>query len=124
MSQQFKIKKFISTTGCEILVGQDDASNDYLTLKLAEQNDIWLHVSGFPGSHVVLKCAEPDKQTLLEAARLAAWHSKMKSGGKVAVSYCLAKNVSKPRGAKSGSVVIRKEKKVSVKPMLLEESEL
>lgn len=123
MNHNFKIKKFRSTSGCEILVGQDDASNDHLTFKIANQNDIWLHVTGFPGSHVVLKCENPDKQTLEEAAGLAAWFSKMRTGGKVSVSYCLAKNVSKQRGAKPGSVMISREKKIIVRAQLLDQIE-
>lgn len=109
----------MSTSGYDILVGQDQRSNDYLTLKLAAQNDIWLHVAGAPGSHVVLKCDAPDKQTLQEAAGLAAWFSKMREGGKVTVSYCPAKNVRKPRGAKPGTVTISKQKIIKVKPGLL-----
>ena len=123
MSEPYKIKRFTSTSGCEILVGQDEVSNDYLSLKLAAQNDIWLHVAGSPGSHVVLKCEQPDKQTLQEAAGLAAWFSKMRAGGNVAVSYCPATNVRKPRGAKPGTVTISKHKTIRVKPHLLENSE-
>lgn len=121
MSDKIKLKRFRSASGCEILVGQDDASNDYLTFKIANQNDIWLHIAGFPGSHVVLKCENPDRQSLEEAAGLAAWFSKMRVGGKVSVTYCPAKNVSKPRRAKPGSVVISREKKITVRPKLLDE---
>ena len=122
MKIAYKIKTFISSTGYEILVGQDEASNDYLSLKLAAQNDTWLHVAGVPGSHVVLKCEKPDKQTLQEAAGLAAWFSKMRQGGRVAVSYCPARNVHKPRGAKPGSVTLSCHKIITVRPQLLESS--
>lgn len=119
------IKKFESSSGLEILVGMDDASNDYLSLKLASANDLWFHVSGVPGSHVVLRQPEsggmPDRDSIKEAAALAAWYSKMRKGKNVAVHYCLAKNVSKSRGAKPGSVLIRQEKKIKVQPQLLEE---
>jgi len=121
-----KIKKYTSSTGHEILVGQDDASNDYLTLKVARANDIWLHVHGFPGSHVVLQCAEDkqlDRESLTEAAGLAAWFSKMRNGGMVAVSYCLAKDVSKPSRAKAGTVSIKNARKIKVRPHLLPASE-
>jgi len=113
-----KIKKYSSSGGLDILVGQDDASNDYLSLKLADANDLWFHVAGFPGSHVVLRCAgtEADKESISEAAALAAWFSKMRNGRNVAVHYCLAQNVSKPRKAKPGTVTIRREKKIKVNP--------
>lgn len=120
------LKKFRTSSGLEILVGQDDESNDALTLSVGHPNDLWFHVSGAPGSHVVLRCGKaagkPDKISIREAAALAAWFSKMRQGGKVAVHYCLVKNVSKPRGAKAGTVHIRKAEKVLVRPSLLEES--
>lgn len=120
-----KIKRFQSSTGLEILVGQDDDSNDELTFKVGHPNDIWMHVSGMPGSHVILKCGErkikPDKSTLREAAALAAWFSKMRNGGKVAVRYCLVKHVNKPRKAKAGTVTIKHAEKLMVRPALLEE---
>lgn len=104
----------------EIWVGQDEVSNDELSLRLAKANDLWFHVAGAPGSHVLLRCADtvPDKESIREAAQLAAYFSKMRKGGKIPVHYCLAKNVSKPRGAKAGSVLIRREKKIMVRPQL------
>ena len=122
-----KTKRFLSSTGIEILVGQDDASNDALTFGSGHANDIWLHVSGSPGSHVLLRCGEaqikPDKESLREAAALAAWFSKLRNGGKVAVHYCQLKYVGKPRGAKAGSVTIKQAAKLLVRPGLLEEAD-
>jgi len=120
-----KIKTFRSSGGLDILIGQDDKSNDYLTFSVAHQNDIWLHVSGTPGSHVILRCGEigvePDKASLREAAGLAAWFSKMRNGGNVTVSYCPARNVHKPRRAKVGTVTISGAKKLKAQPTLLDE---
>lgn len=120
-----KIKRFTSSSGLEILVGQDDASNDALSLDVAHPGDVWLHVSGAPGSHVLLRCGEagvkPDRASLKEAAGLAAWYSKMRKGGKVAVHWCLARDVRKRRGAPAGEVQIRNFEKISARPALLEE---
>lgn len=122
-----KIKKYLSSAGLEIWVGQDDYSNDQLSIKEAHANDFWFHVSGMPGSHVLLRCGqegrEADKNSIRQAAGLAAWFSKMRQGGKVAVHYCLAKNVKKPKGAKPGTVTINREKKMIVRPELLDEME-
>lgn len=120
-----KIKKFTSSTGLEILVGQDDASNDYLSLKLAGANDLWFHVAGFPGSHVVLRCAEAgeDKESVKEAAALAAWFSKMRNGKNVTVHYCPAQNVSKPKKSDAGTVNIKQFKKIKVNPQLNDNGE-
>jgi predicted ribosome quality control (RQC) complex YloA/Tae2 family protein len=106
--------------GWEVLAGRTDADNDYLSLELARPNDRWFHVRGLPGSHVVLRVppgAEPDKQTLERAAAIAAFHSKARSGGTVPVSYTEARHVSKPKGAKPGTVAIRKELVLKVRPM-------
>ena len=115
-----KIREFQSSTGLKILVGQDDYSNDQLTFKVGKANDLWFHVSGSPGSHVILQCADsgtlPDKDSIREAAELAAWFSKMRQGGKVAVKYCFIQNVRKPKGAKPGTVHINKEKSIIVRP--------
>lgn len=118
------IKRYCSSTGLEILVGRDDESNDALTFSIGRANDIWLHVSGASGSHVILRCqggGSPDKESLKQAAALAAWFSKMRAGGKVSVSYCHVKEVGKPRGMPAGKVVIKRAKKLTVRPALLEE---
>ena len=121
-----RVKKFSSSSGIPILVGLDDDSNDELTFRVAHQNDIWLHVNGAPGSHVIIQCGEnqtqPDKDTLKEAAGLAAWFSKLREGGKVSVHYCLAKNVSKPKKHKPGLVNISQFNQIKVYPKLLGES--
>lgn len=122
-----KIKKYTSHSGIEIWVGQDDYSNDQLSIKKAHPNDYWFHVSGMPGSHVLLRSGEEgitaDKAAIRETAALAAWFSKMRQGGKVTVHYCLAKYVKKPKGAKPGTVSIAREKKITVRPELLTEIE-
>ncbi|MEA3347781.1 MAG: hypothetical protein U9Q39_01835 [Pseudomonadota bacterium] len=55
---------------------------------------------------------------LRQAASVAAWHSKARSGGVVAVACTKAKFVSKPRGAKPGTVSLRKEIVLKVRPGL------
>ncbi|PIE34572.1 hypothetical protein CSA56_07410 [candidate division KSB3 bacterium] len=102
-----------------VLAGKTDADNDRLSLKIAKPNDWWFHVRGMPGSHVILRGKsdqEPDRDTLKRAAAIAAYHSKARNGGVVAVSCTQARYVSKPRGAKSGTVSIRKETVLKVRP--------
>lgn len=114
-----KVKRFMSAGGIEIIVGQDSKSNDELTFKTAAPNDVWLHVKGVPGSHVVLKSAgKHSKDDIKEAAACAAYFSKMKNAGKTAVNYCSAKDVSKPKGAPAGKVRIKNEDSVNVYPKL------
>ena len=104
-----------------VLAGKTDTDNDYLSLKMANPNDYWFHVRGMPGSHVILRGKEgeePDKSVLKEAAAIAAYHSKAKTGGVTAVSCTMAKYVSKPRGAKTGTVTIKKESVLRVRPAI------
>ena len=107
--------------GYRVMAGKTDADNDRLSLKIAGPGDWWFHVRGMPGSHVVLvveKEHPPDRDTLNRAAAIAAYHSKARHGGVVAVSGTLARHVSKPRGAKPGTVQIRKERVFKVRPAL------
>ncbi len=107
--------------GWEVLAGRTDADNDRLSLKLARPDDLWFHVRGMPGSHVVLRARageRPDRDTVRLAAAIAAYHSKAKDGGTVAVSCTEARYVSKPRGAKPGTVTIRNERVLKVHPRL------
>jgi predicted ribosome quality control (RQC) complex YloA/Tae2 family protein len=102
-----------------VLVGRTDRDNDYLSLKVAKANDYWFHVRGMPASHVILQVPsgeEPDRETLRQAAAIAAYHSKAREGGVVPVSCTQARFVTKPRGAKPGTVQIRKEFILKVRP--------
>jgi predicted ribosome quality control (RQC) complex YloA/Tae2 family protein len=105
--------------GWRVLVGRTDADNDYLSLKLARPGDWWFHVRGMPGSHVVLQGPpgeDPDRKTRESAASIAAHHSKARNGGVVAVTCTQARYVTKPPGAKPGTVQIRKEIVLKVRP--------
>ena len=97
--------------GWKVLAGKTDEDNDTLSIRLAHPEDWWFHVRGMPGSHVLLwhRPDELDHKTLKCAAAIAAYHSKARDGGMVSVSCTRAKNVTKPRGAKPGTVTIRRE---------------
>lgn len=111
--------------GWQVLAGRTDADNDRLSLKLAAPDDLWFHVRGMPGSHVILRARpgeRPDRETVRRAAAIAAYHSKARAGGSVAVSCTEARHVSKPRGAKPGTVTIRHERVIRVHPGLPQNS--
>ncbi len=104
-----------------VLAGKTDFDNDQLSIKMAKPDDWWFHVRGMPGSHVVLRVKageKPHRDILKMAAAVAAWHSKARKGGVVAVSGTLARYVTKPKGAKAGTVQIRKEQIFKVRPAL------
>jgi predicted ribosome quality control (RQC) complex YloA/Tae2 family protein len=119
-------KVFRSSEGMQILVGKSGKDNDVLTLKVARNEDFWLHVAGYGGSHVVLRNPEKlpvaPKQSLLEAAQLAAYFSQARNAPKVEVHYTRKKFVSKPKGAKPGLVRLKEYKSISARPQLLEEN--
>ncbi len=103
------------------MAGKSDEDNDHLSLKAAKPDDWWFHVRGMPGSHVILRAkpgAAPDRKTLKDAAAIAAYHSKAKNAGVVSVACTKARFVTKPRGAKPGTVSIRKETIYKVRPYL------
>jgi predicted ribosome quality control (RQC) complex YloA/Tae2 family protein len=117
--QGLRLVEYVLPNRCKVLVGRTNADNDRLSLKVARPDDWWFHVRGMPGSHVVLQCPggeEPDRETLKRAAAIAAYHSKARKGGVVAVSCTRARYVTKPRGAEVGTVQIRKEVVLKVRP--------
>ena len=120
---QRNIVKYELPGGWKALVGKSDEDNDFLSLKMARPNDFWFHVRGMPGSHVVLRAKSnenPGREILKHAAAVAAFHSKARRGGVVSVSCTRARYVTKPKGAKPGSVHIRKESVLKVRPRLPE----
>jgi len=107
--------------GFEILIGKGDADNDALTFRVADPQDLWLHVAGPPGSHVIVRNPERldelPRPVVQRAAELAAWYSKARgSRGKVEVHVCRVADVSKPRGFPSGQVRLRRWESVKVYP--------
>lgn len=98
-------EKYRSSTGLSILVGKNNKQNDYLTNKLAKNNELWFHVKDLPGSHVVIQSPDPDETAIEEAAMIAAYFSKARLSGSVPVDATLVKHVKKPNGAKPGYVI-------------------
>lgn len=109
--------QYITSDGHVVLLGRSNRQNDELTFKVARSQDIWLHARNVPGSHVILKASQPiSKQALLEAATLAALHSRNNTMDKVEVDYTERKHVHKPPGAKPGYVIYDNFKTVLVNP--------
>lgn len=102
-----KPMEFRSGAGLRISVGKNNSQNDLLTTKSAGRGDIWLHTQKIHGSHVILWTdgADPDAQSLTEAATLAAYYSQAKDSKKVSVDYTPVRFVKKPAGARPGMVV-------------------
>ncbi len=98
--------RYRSPSGFAVWVGRSSKENEFLT-RTAHSQDLWFHVQGIPGSHVILRTAGqsaplPD---LLFAAQLAAFYSKAKGDKNVPVDYTPKKNVWRPRKAAAGQVL-------------------
>ena len=105
--------------GWTVLAGASDADNDYLSTEVAAPNDWWFHADKVPGSHVILRAredTEPGRDTLRQAAAVAAYHSKARNASIVAVHYSRARHVSKPRGVKTGTVSVSRGSVLKVRP--------
>ena len=108
------VRTYAAPSGKVILCGRNSRGNEAVSLHLSQPQDVWFHVRGAPGSHVVLRqqpgttASDEDMQF---AADLAAFHSKSRNDGKVQVSYTSPKNVRKPSGvSRLGMVTISSEK--------------
>ncbi len=99
--------EYESSDGFTILVGRNNEQNDRLSLKTAAKGDIWLHTQKIPGSHtiIVTNGNEVPEDTLIEAAIIAAYHSRARQSSGVPVDYTQVKNLKKPQGAKPGKVI-------------------
>ena len=113
-----KPMRFVSTDGYPIYVGRNNRQNDELTTKLAQKNDLWLHVQKQSGSHVIIPWAgvQPPDDTITQAAQLAAWFSQGRQGQNVAVDVTPVRYVKKPGGAKPGMVIYTTYRTVYVTP--------
>lgn len=89
----------------KVYYGKNNLQNEYITFKVADKNDVWMHVKGFPGSHVVIKSdGYPNDELLVFAAKIAAKNSKAKDSNKVDVDFTTRKNVKKHPSGKTGLV--------------------
>ncbi|HEX8393464.1 MAG TPA: NFACT RNA binding domain-containing protein [Longimicrobium sp.] len=117
--ERLPYRPYRTSGGIEVRVGRSSRDNDRLTFGHAAPGDVWLHARSVPGSHVVLRWREPGAppaRDLEEAAVLAAWFSKARSSGTVAVDWTRRRYVRKPRGAPPGRVSLVQAKTLFVEP--------
>jgi predicted ribosome quality control (RQC) complex YloA/Tae2 family protein len=106
-----------SSDGWLIYVGRNRQENDLLLSKVSQPYDLWLHILGTSGAHVLVKVPssknDPPHTTIKEAAQLAARFSKVTSGVKVRVVYTEARFVKRTKGT-SGVVNYENEKTIEI----------
>ncbi len=99
-------KTFQSKDGFNIWVGRSRDENLELTFKHARGNDIWMHVRGRPGAHVVVPIPggkSAPLETLLDAAVLTIYYSGGASWGKTEVDYTFKKYVKRIKDSTEAS---------------------
>ena len=94
--------------GFVIYIGKDAKSNDHLTFNISSDDDLWFHVKGVPGSHVVIRVREnlPTETIIKAVAQLAKKNSKASKDDKVTVVYCQKRFVKKESGMNDGQVKV------------------
>jgi predicted ribosome quality control (RQC) complex YloA/Tae2 family protein len=94
--------------GFVVYVGKDAKSNDHLTFNISSDNDLWFHVKGVPGSHVVIRVREnlPIDSVIKKAAELAKKNSKASKDSKATVVYCQRRFVKKESNMNDGQVKV------------------
>ncbi len=116
--------KYTLSDGTTVLVGHNNIENDYLTTKLADKTDIWMHAKDIPGSHVIIRLERErtlenlPADIIYEAASIAAYHSKSRDSENIPVDYVPVRYVKKPSGAKPGMVIFTNNQTVYVSPKL------
>jgi predicted ribosome quality control (RQC) complex YloA/Tae2 family protein len=106
------IRVYTAPSGREVYCGRNSRGNEAVSLHFGQDQDVWFHVRGAPGAHVILRLQPgetPSDEDMQFAANIASFHSKVRTGGKVNVSYTSPKYVQKPKGARLGMVTIDRE---------------
>jgi predicted ribosome quality control (RQC) complex YloA/Tae2 family protein len=111
-------RRYRSAAGLEIWVGRSDEANDVLTTRLARGKDLFFHLDGAPGSHVILRTEgreDPPAESVIDACELAVHFSKQKNASRADVHVVPIRNVKKPKGAKRGLVYVTGGKSIHLR---------
>jgi predicted ribosome quality control (RQC) complex YloA/Tae2 family protein len=113
------IRVYTAPSGKEVYCGRNSRGNEAVSLHFGQDHDVWFHARGAPGAHVILRQQPGDTASdddIQFAANIAGFHSKLRDGGKVNVSYTSPKYVQKPKGARLGMVAIDRESVIVARP--------
>lgn len=115
-------KSFVSQEGLLIYAGRSKQENLELTFKTARGNDIWMHVRGKPGAHIVIP-VQPGKsvslETLLDGANLAIHYSGGSDWGTTEVDYTFKKHVKRIKDSSEASYTHNKTLMIQPDPSRL-----
>ena len=104
--------------GVEIYVGKNSLQNEFVSFKIAKNNDLWFHVNKYFGCHLVAKISIENisDELLVKCAEIAAFHSDAKNSEKAVIDYTLAKNLKKPPKGNLGLVIYHTNYSIAVTP--------
>ncbi|MGE4607412.1 MAG: NFACT RNA binding domain-containing protein [Myxococcota bacterium] len=111
-------RRYRTAGGLEIWVGRSAAGNDHLSVRLARGKDLFFHLDGAPGSHVILRTegkSDPPGEAVLDACELAVHFSTQKNASRADVHAVPIANVRKPKGAKPGLVTVHGGKTIHLR---------
>lgn len=94
--------------GFVVLLGKDSKSNDYMTFNMLDNDDLWFHCKGVPGSHVgiVINGNLPTPEIIKKVAEIAKKNSKGKDTINTKVVYCKRRFVKKGPDMNDGQVSV------------------
>ena len=104
------VQAFVSSDGIVVLRGRD-AKGNWTLLRLANPYDLWMHVEGGPGAHVLVRREQGQdipRRSLHEAANLALVKSWRRGSAKAGVMCAQARHVRPIKNGKPGSVRVDK----------------
>lgn len=96
--------------GVDVYIGKNNKQNDYVTFTIGGPRDLWMHTKDIPGSHVIIKAAQPEAGDIAIAVQLASFFSKSRNGSNVPVDCVERRYVKKPAGSKPGFVIFTNQK--------------
>jgi predicted ribosome quality control (RQC) complex YloA/Tae2 family protein len=118
---QEQLRSTVTAGGYKLFWGKNNRSNDHVSRQLTGPDDLWFHAHHMPGCHLVLKReargGEIPELDILQAAAIAAAHSRGKDAGKVEVMVAEGRWVKKPKGARPGLVTVEHYRTVVVRPL-------
>ncbi len=104
--------------GFPVFVGRNARQNEEVTFRRGSPDDLWLHVRGRPGAHVIIKSDHRDvpREVIEEAAALAAHYSSARESGEADVDVTERRFVRRAPGSRPGLVTYRNERTLVVAP--------
>ncbi len=122
-----RLNQTLSPGGLRIFWGRNNRSNDHLSARMTDRDDLWFHAHNMPGCHLVLKrdgrTENFAQQDIEYAASLAAGYSRGKEDTRVEVIVAEGRHISRPKGARPGLVTVTEYRSILVAPLRISDTE-